>query len=122
MRAAAFEELGGMFKTANTPHDDVYKDHGLMFKKYLNDANPGSLEKCLEALEVFIDKAEPKIVAMSQNDILKVLIEKCIGHAKPTIKTKALDCFLLMFEVSEVFEESVPAMEESLKSKNAKVI
>jgi hypothetical protein len=33
-----------------------------MWKKYLGDANPGSLEKCLDALELFISRADPKIV------------------------------------------------------------
>ena len=72
-----------------------------MWKKYLNDANPGSLEKCLDALDVFINKADPKIVASVQNEIIKILIEKCIGHAKALIKNKGIECFNLLFEVSE---------------------
>lgn len=50
-----------------------------MWKKYLADSNPGALEKCLEALNSFINLAEEKVVAISQNDIVKLLIEKCIG-------------------------------------------
>jgi hypothetical protein len=92
-----------------------------MWKKYLADANPGSLEKCLDALEVFINRADPRIVASAQNDIIKVLIEKCVGHAKPTIKNKSLDCFNLLFEVSESFDESIDTMVECLSSKNVKV-
>lgn len=88
-----------------------------MWKKYLGDANPGSLEKCLDALNVFIDRCDPKIIAANQNDIIKVLIEKCVGHAKPTIKLKALECFNLMFEVTETFDESLDTMTESLNSK-----
>ena len=57
-----------------------------MWKKYLSDSNPGALEKCLEALNFYIDRANPKLVGESQTDIIKVLIEKCMGHAKPTIK------------------------------------
>jgi hypothetical protein len=64
----------------------VFKDHCGSWKKYLSDINPGALEKCLDALEAFIDKADPRVVTGSQNDIIKILIEKCIGHAKPTIK------------------------------------
>ena len=44
-----------------------------------------------------------------------------MGHAKVAIKTKGLECFNLLFEVTEAFEESMEAMTESLQSKNAKV-
>lgn len=56
-----------------------------------------------------------------QNDIIKILIEKCVGHAKANIKTKSLECFNLLFEVSEVFDESTDTIAESLGSKNIKV-
>lgn len=58
------------------------------WKKYLGDTNPGALEKCLDALQLFIDRCDPKVVATCQNEIIKVLVEKCFGHAKPTIKQK----------------------------------
>ena len=79
------------------------------------------MEKCLDALEMFISRAEPGLVSASQNDIIRALIEKCVGHAKVTIKTKSLECFNLIFEVTEAFEESMEAMTESLSSKNPKV-
>lgn len=101
VRATAFEELANLFKNSNTPKDEVFYDHSSSWKKYLGDINPGSLEKCLEALNWFIDKGEPKIVAGAQNDIIKTLIEKCMGHAKPNIKNKSTECFNLLFEVTE---------------------
>ena len=65
MRASAFEELCTLFKGTNSANDEVYREHAPLWKKYLSDMNPGALEKCLEAVEVFIDKADPKIVAIS---------------------------------------------------------
>lgn len=56
-----------------------------------------------------------------QNDIIKILVEKCVGHAKPTIKTKSLECFNLLFEVTEAFDDSIETVSECLSSKNAKV-
>jgi len=44
-----------------------------------------------------------------------------VGHAKANIKTKSLECFNLLFEVSEAFEESIDTIAESLSSKNIKV-
>jgi hypothetical protein len=63
VRATAFEELIAAFKQTESPHDQIFKDHCGSWKKYLSDTNPGALEKCLDALEAFIDKADPKVVA-----------------------------------------------------------
>lgn len=106
-----------MFKAASNGSEDSFRDHCGSWKKYLADANPGSLEKCLDALNAFIDRGNPKIVGSSQNDIVKTLIEKCLGHAKPNIKTKGLECFHLLFEVTEAFQEVEEAMSECLNSK-----
>ena len=51
-----------------------------------------------------------------------MLVEKCIGHAKPVIKQKGIDCLLLMFEVSENFEDSVECLCELAAHKNIKVM
>jgi hypothetical protein len=57
-------------------------------------------------------------VAGAQNDVIKILIEKCIGHAKPTIRHRGLEDFNLIFEVSEQFDESIETILESINSKN----
>ena len=121
VRAQAFEELLSLFKGALSPKDQVFPEHAPMWKKYLADINPGSLEKCLDALQWFIDMGDPKVVGSCQYDIVKALIEKCIGHAKPTIKQKGLECFNTLFEVTESFDESVETITECLNSKTIKV-
>jgi hypothetical protein len=65
VRANAFEELCQMFKTADSSSDMVFRDHASTWKKYLADNNPGSLEKCLDALNVFVDRGDPKVVNQS---------------------------------------------------------
>lgn len=111
-----------LFKNADSQFSDDFRDHSSNWKKYLADNNPGALEKALDALEAFIGRADPKLVLSSQNDIIKVLIEKCIGHAKASIKTKSTECFNLLFEVTESFDDSLETLSEMLSSKNAKVL
>ena len=54
--------------------------------------------------------------------MFKPLIEKCLSHAKPVIKNKALESMLLIFEVSEKFDEDTfTVLEELCKAKLAKV-
>jgi hypothetical protein len=53
--------------------------------------------------------------------MLTLLVEKCLGHAKPVIKEKATECMLLLFEVSENFEASVETLLALTKHKNIKV-
>jgi hypothetical protein len=70
----------------------------------LSDANPGSLEKAIEALQTYLDRAKPELVNQLQIGVIKVLVEKCLGHSKPTIKTKALECVFSIFEIAENFD------------------
>ena len=86
VRATAFDELQNAFKNTDNPNDMIFKDHSSMWKKYLSDVNPGALEKCLDALSFFLDRAHKNVVGECQNDLIKILIEKCLLHAKPTIK------------------------------------
>jgi len=88
---------------------------------YLKDSNPGALEKALTCLEAFVDKIHKSLLVESQNDIINMLVEKCLGHAKPIIKQKATECLLLIFEVSENFDESIDTLNALLKHKNVKV-
>ena len=54
--------------------------------------------------------------------MLRVLIEKCLVHAKPLIKQKAFECVLTMFEISESFQDdSIQVLEEMLQSKKLPV-
>jgi len=50
-----------------------------------------------------------------------MLVEKCVGHAKPVIKDKALECIMMIFEVSENFEDSVETLQGLAANKNIKV-
>jgi len=52
----------------------------------------------------FLEKAKADLIAQNQISTLKTIVEKCLGHSKPAIKTKSLDCLLLMFEISENFD------------------
>jgi hypothetical protein len=121
IRARAYDEIASEFNSAANPSDDCFRDHCDLWKNYLNDNNPGALEKCLDALLVFLDKADPKIVAASKNEMIKALVEKCLTHAKASIKMKASECFMLCFEVCEVFEDISETLIETLNSKQQKV-
>ena len=65
VRANAFEEMTNAFRNTNSEKAQEFRDHASSWKKYLADANPGSLEKCLDALEMFIGRAEPGLVSSS---------------------------------------------------------
>ena len=99
-----------------------FNQHCSEWKVYLKDSNPGALEKALNCLEVFLDKIHASILVPNKNDILNMLVEKCLGHDKPVIKKKAEDCLLLIFEVGENFEESIDTINALIKHKNVKVL
>lgn len=123
VRAGAYEELTKL-STDSKPKSkaDFFRDHIGSWKDYLKDSNPGALEKALRCLQAFLDKIHPSLIdETSQNNILSLLVEKCLGHAKPVIKELGTECMLLLFEVSENFEISVDTLQGLCKHKNIKV-
>ena len=49
-------------------------------------------------------------------------MDKCLGAAKANLKNKAMDCMLLLFEVSENFTpETLDPFQDLVKSKKPKV-
>ena len=122
VRAKAFEELTGIF---NSAPDNSKSEHFMnsvdKFKIYFKDSNPGALEKSLDCFEAFLKKVDPKIIGEEFNPILAMMIEKCIGHAKPAVKSKSKECLLLMYEVVENFTDSIETLLGLCKHKNVKV-
>ena len=52
---------------------------------------------------------------------MNVITDKCLGHAKPTIKTKANECIFLMFDCTEAFTEASETLVGLAANKNIKV-
>ena len=54
--------------------------------------------------------------------VIKPMVEKCLGQAKATLKQKSQECMLMLFEVSESFDEdTMDAILAFVKSKKPKV-
>jgi len=122
VRANAYEELTKMcLDSERNSKADFFRAHACEFKVYLKDVNPGALEKCLTCLNAFLDKVHKTIISEAQNDIISMLVEKCLGHAKPVIKDKSKECLRVIFEVSENFEDCVETLQGLASHKNIKV-
>ena len=87
----------------------------------MKDSNPGALEKALICLEAFLMKIKSTVMVEHQNDLLNIITDKCLGHAKPTIKAKANECIMLMFDCTEAFNEAQDALLRLAGNKNIKV-
>ena len=76
----------------------------------------------LECFHTYIDRCDAGLLASFQNSVYTPMIDKCLGAPKPNLKAKAMDCMLLIFEVSEEFgDETMEALQNELKSKKPKV-
>lgn len=123
VRSKLYEEMTAAYKNSPDPKDVCFQEQCGNWKKYLQDEiNPTGMENILNCLHAYIDRCDPKLLYASQIDLIKSLIEKYISQTKASVKQKAIDCMLLLFEVTEVFDEATSdAMLEMLKHKNTKV-
>jgi len=92
------------------------------WKEYLSESHVAVQKQQVMALIVFLDYIHPDILKEHQNDILRVLIEKTMAQTKQEVDVKALECIILIFEVSGEFEMSVETLQEMIQHKNVKVV
>ena len=123
VRKAAFEELMGVIRGYGPNTDNgVMQTHAGKWPKYLMEPNPGAMEKVLECFHTYIDKCAPQILTAMQDKIYAPMMDKCLGAVKANLKSKAMDCMLLFFEVSENFSpETLDAFQAQVKSNKPKV-
>ena len=76
----------------------------------------------LDCFNEFITKCDPGILSSMQVSVVKPMIEKCLGQSKASLKAKSLECMMLIFEVSENFEdETTDVIVELMKKPKPKV-
>ena len=122
-RKTAFEELQSILNRFDPgTNNEVMNTHASKWATYLAEVNPGAMEKVLDCFHTYIDKCDKRILASFQDKVYAPVLDKCLGAAKPSLKTKAMDCMLLFFEVSENFgDETLDALQEQVKSNKPKV-
>eukprot|EP01022_Parablepharisma_sp_SALTPOND_P032949 TRINITY_DN878_c0_g1_i1.p1 TRINITY_DN878_c0_g1~~TRINITY_DN878_c0_g1_i1.p1 ORF type:complete len:2064 (+),score=290.39 TRINITY_DN878_c0_g1_i1:8288-14479(+) len=76
----------------------AFTEHYPALAKLLSDTHPGAQEKALESLLVLLDKSPP---AITDKEIISVIIEKCLTSGKTNTKSKAVECLLAMSELAE---------------------
>ena len=123
VRKTAFEELAVIInKFELGTSNEVMNQHASKWAKYLTEPNPGAMEKVLDCFHTFIDKGDSALLTSMQNSIYAPMMDKCLGAAKPSLKTKSMEIMLLFFEVSENFgDETLDALQAQIKSNKPKV-
>lgn len=118
MRMSAFEEMAELFGSDPSSCNEYYEE----WPKLINDNNPGSQEKALLALKVFIEKSNQSQFSsrFDGRESIKVLIDKCIAPGKPQIKKVSLELIFDIFEKKDK-SESFEAIQSQLQNKNQKV-
>ena len=76
----------------------------------------------MDCFIAFLDAVKPANLAPSQSSLLKPIIDKCIGAAKPHLKAKGIECMLEMFATTDNFDSEVfETLLELCKNKAVKV-
>lgn len=116
-RAAAYEELAGEFNKGESSIFDEYT--GKQLAGYCSDANAPALEKALEAVSTFCEKA-PNAGAVAE-EVVPALLGKPFGGGKASAIGKAQDiCFFLIQAGSA--KMVVELLQPGCTDKNVKVV
>ena len=123
VREYAYVELTKMCQDAqHSCKDDFRRKHAKQWSVYLQESNVMALEKCLDCFTAYLDKVHPYIILQHKKAIIQVLVEKCLGHSEPVIRNKSSECFLMLFEVTENFDDSYFTLTKLISHENIKVL
>jgi hypothetical protein len=87
VRQKLYEEMTEAYKTTPDGKAECFTEQCGSWKKYIQEENnPMGMESLMTCLAAYIDGCDPKILAASQIDLIKSLIEKGLTHAKATVK------------------------------------
>ncbi|CAD8120601.1 unnamed protein product [Paramecium sonneborni] len=117
LRQSAFEEMAELFQKDESI-DEYYEE----WPKLINDNNPGSQEKALIALQIFIAKSNKGQFAarFDAKETIRMLIDKCIAPGKKQIVKLSYEIFFDIFERRDK-QEMFDVVVEMLKNKVQKV-
>lgn len=126
VRQEAFEELARLLKSADA--GEIFPEYCDILPKSINDSNPAAQEKALLAFQALLScQAANKnyFQSLEYTEVVKTLIDKCLGQGKPNVKTVAGDILQLLFEKSLTSQNQQTVIDGivwSLGQKNQKTI
>lgn len=115
VRAEAFEELASEFAKGD---QTVYPQYSRFLKKMVVDANPPCLDKALEAVSVFCEKADD--AAASAGAILSGILKKAFAGRSTSVATAQEVCLHLI--AAGATEEVISSMKKGCKDRAYKVV
>jgi hypothetical protein len=87
VRQKLYEEMTEAYKTCSDGKAECFHEQCGSWKKYIQEeSNPMGVESLMNCLAAYIDRCDQKILAASQIDLIKSLIEKGLTHSKATVK------------------------------------
>lgn len=116
IRQTAFEELAQKFQEADVS-DPIFEEYRSDLEKFIADSNPGAQEKALDALKTYLQKKNG--ASLDTNNLVKTLIDKALGPAKPNTKALSNEILCLIYENMDkpaIFEGII----DSINQKNQK--
>ena len=126
VRQEAFEELAKLLK--NPDSNEVFPEYCDILPKSINDSNPAAQEKALLAFQALLSCPSANksyFQGLEYTEVVKTLIDKCLGQGKPNVKTVAGEILQLLFEKSLTSQNQQAVIDGivwSLGQKNQKTI
>eukprot|EP00775_Hariotina_reticulata_P007310 gene7310-7523_t len=120
VRSAAYEHIKAACEKVFDSSDPVLSEFVGVFPKATAEGNAAALDKALEALAAWLDKASDSAAARIAHSSCNNIVSKALG-ARPSTATKGMDC-LAAFIVAEQSEKATAALIEGYGNKVPKVV
>lgn len=116
VRAQALETIKEKLGRAFSPSDDIYTEAGPLLAKAAGDSNANVMDKAVEVLVAYLEKADEGLVARIAGPVSTVLAGKCL-KGKPATVAKTGEACMLLIEL----EQEAAVVEAVLKAFGDKV-
>lgn len=116
VRAQALETIKERVGRAFSSEDDIFAEAGPLLPKAAGDSNANVMDKAVEALVAYLEKADEPLAARIADRASAVLASKCL-KGKPATVAKAGEACMLLIEL----EQQAAVIEAVLKAFGDKV-
>jgi hypothetical protein len=118
---SAYDELGRKFRVADSPKDQIFREHYDAIKRFPLEANAVAQENAVACMIAFFECCDASVCKKLRADVTAPAIEKGLSAARAGTRTKTVELLMILIEL-DVAEPVVQDLLTFLSHKMPKLI